>query len=51
LQKLDGRDVLVGTAFISALGMLKIEIDIKDKKITDFEKKSFMDMMKIIKKK
>lgn len=51
LQKLDGKDFLVGTVFVSMLGMLKINIDISDMKITFFEKKSLFDMVKIIKKK
>jgi len=51
LQNLDGKDFLVGTVFISALGLLKINIDISQKKITKFEKTSFFDMVKIVKKK
>jgi tRNA G10 N-methylase Trm11 len=51
LQKFDGKDFLIGTVFISALGMLKINIDLQNMKITDFEKKSFFNIMKIIKKK
>lgn len=50
LQKLNGKDFLVGTVFISGLGILKVNIDIAEKKIIDFEKKSFFDMMKIVKK-
>jgi len=51
LQSLDGKDFLVGTIFISTLGLLKINIDISEKKVTSFEKKSFFDMIKVIKKK
>ena len=51
LQKLDGRDFLVGTIFISALGMIKIHIDISERKIILFEKKSFFDMINVLKKK
>ena len=51
LQNLKGKDFLVGTIFISMLGLLKINIDISEKKITDFSKKSFMDMLKVIRKK
>lgn len=51
LQNLNGKDFLVGTVFISQLGLLKINIDISEKKITHFEKKSFFNMLKIIKKK
>ena len=51
LQKLQEKDFLVGTIFISALGMIKINISLPDKEIVKFEKKSFFDMLKIIKKK
>jgi len=51
LQNLGGKDFLVGTIFISTLGLLKININIFEKKITHFEKKSFFNMLKIIKKK
>ena len=51
LQKLKEKDFLVGTVFISALGMIKINISLPDKEIVKFEKKSFFDMLKIIKKK
>ena len=50
LQNSDGKDVLVGTVFISGLGMLKIRISLPETKIIEFEKKSFFDMMKIVKK-
>ncbi len=50
MQNSDGKDYLVGTVFISGLGLLKFTIDIHEKKVVDFEKKSFFDMMKIIKK-
>jgi len=51
LQNLDRKAFLVGTVFISGLGILKMNIDLSTKKITDFEKKSFFDMMKIMRKK
>ncbi|MAH03493.1 hypothetical protein CMI39_01760 [Candidatus Pacearchaeota archaeon] len=47
LQKLKGKEFLVGTVFITIMGLLKVNIDINIKKITDFEKKSFLDMMNI----
>jgi len=47
MQHLDGKDYLVGTVFLSMLGMLKVHYDIADKKLVLFEKKSFMDMLKI----
>jgi hypothetical protein len=50
LQNSDGKDFLIGTIFISGLGLLKCGIDIQEKKIIDFEKKNFFDMMKIVKK-
>ena len=50
LQSLDGKDFIIGTIFIPMLGMIKINLDIKEKKITEFEKKSFFDIMKIMKK-
>jgi len=51
LQNLDGKDFLICTVFISMLGILRVNIDISDKKITEFEKKSFFDIMKVTKKK
>lgn len=50
LQKIDKKNFLVGTIFISGLGMIKIKVDLEEKKIVEFEKKSFFDMMKIVKK-
>jgi hypothetical protein len=47
MQHLEGKDYLVGTVFLSMLGMLKVHYDIVDKKIVLFEKKSFMDMIKV----
>ena len=51
LQKVNGKDFLIGTAFISSLGLIKINIDLSENKITDFEKKSFFDIMNVFKKK
>ncbi len=50
LQNQEGKDHLIGTIFISGLGMLKCSIDLQEKKVVEFEKKSFFDMMKIVKK-
>jgi hypothetical protein len=50
LQRLKEKDYLVITVFLSNLALLKVNIDISEKKITSFEKKSFMDMFKIVKK-
>ena len=51
LQNLENKDLLTATVFVSGLGMLKVNIDPLSKKITDFDKKSFFDMMKIVRKK
>ncbi len=51
LQIKDGKDYLVGTIFLSGMGLLKVNIDISEMKITAFEKKSFFDMLKITGKK
>ena len=50
LQNKDGKNFLIGTIFISNLGLLKICVDLEENKIIDFEKKSFFDMLKIMKK-
>jgi len=50
LQKVNGKTSLVGTVFISMLGMLKVQIDIENMKIIQFEKKSFLEMVNISKK-
>ena len=50
LQSLNKKNFLVGTVFISGLGMIKIKIRVKDMKILEFEKKSFFDMVNILKK-
>jgi hypothetical protein len=49
LQSIGGKNMLVCTAFISMLGLLKVHIDLKKKKIILFEKKSFFDMLKRVK--
>ena len=51
LQNSEGKDLLTATVFVSGLGMIKVNIDPISKKILDFDKKSFFDMMKIIRKK
>lgn len=50
LQAKDKKNYLLGTIFISGLGIIKVKIDLDEKKIDEFEKKSFFDMMKIVKK-
>jgi hypothetical protein len=49
LQNVKEKDMLLGTVFISGLGILRADFDISEKKITNFEKKSFFDMLKIVK--
>lgn len=51
LQNKNGKDFLIGTVFISMMGMLKVIIDLDNMKITEFEKKSFLDIMKVSGKK
>ena len=50
LQNKEGKDFLIGTIFLSGLGLLKVDIDINSNQITEFEKKSLFDMMKIVRK-
>ena len=47
LQNFEEMDSLICTVFISMLGMLRVNIGLSDKKITQFEKKSFFDVVKI----
>ncbi len=51
LQKKNKKEMLIGTIFISNLGLVKMNIDLEKKQVTDFEKKSFFDMMNIFKRK
>jgi len=51
LQNVKGKDMFLGTIFVSGFGMVKVNIDLKDKRIVDFEKKSFFDMLNIMRKK
>ena len=50
LQKINAKTFLIGTVFVSMLGLLKVKIDIKNMKITQFEKKSFLEMVTVLKK-
>ena len=50
LQKNDGKIHLIGTVFISSLGMVRINISLPEKEITQFEKKSFFDIVNVFKK-
>lgn len=49
LQKKKEEVLLIGTVFISSLAILRVDIDIKEKRVVSFEKKSFFDMMRIVK--
>ncbi len=51
LQRTGGRNILSGTVYLSMFGLLKINMDLGNNEITDFEKKSFFDMINIFKKK
>ena len=50
LQHLKEKDYFIGTVFISSMGIISLHIDIEEKKIILFEKRSLLDMIKIIKK-
>jgi hypothetical protein len=51
LQRIEKKNMLMGTIFISGFGLLKANIDLKSNEIIDFERKSFFDMIKVYKKK
>lgn len=51
LQRNKDKHFLIGTVFISVMGLVRIDIDVSDMNIIFFEKKSFMDMVRIVKKK
>ncbi len=51
LQNFENKDYLAGTVFISGLGMIKIRLNIAEMKFEEFEKKSFMDIVNVFKKK
>lgn len=50
LQNIDGKDVLLGTIFLSGLGILKVNFEIAESKIVEFEKKSLFEMIKVVRK-
>jgi|TARA_Y100000310_G_C20478700_1_gene713661 hypothetical protein len=50
-QRLGDKDYLIGTVFISKMGILTIKIELPDLNVLEFEKKSFFDMINIFKKK
>lgn len=47
LQRKEGKHYLIGTVFISGLGMLKVWVDLEKKEVIEFEKHSFFDIMKV----
>ena len=49
LQRIDGKNFLIGTIFISGFGLVKVNIDVSEIKIVLFEKKSFFDMVRRVK--
>ncbi len=51
LQSLENKDILTATVFVSGLGMLKVNINPISKKIISFDKQSFFDILKIVRKK
>jgi hypothetical protein len=50
LQNFENKDMLFGTIMLSGLSLIKMTFDISEDKIKEFEKKSFFDMMKVVKK-
>ncbi|MFH1430891.1 MAG: hypothetical protein ABIG37_00275 [Nanoarchaeota archaeon] len=50
LQRANNKDKLIGTIFISAMGMISFEIELSSRKIISFQKKSFLDFFRILKK-
>ncbi|HNZ52464.1 MAG: hypothetical protein BWY36_00774 [Candidatus Diapherotrites archaeon ADurb.Bin253] len=50
IQAKEKKVYILGTIFISGLSLIKIKIDLDEKKIVDFEKMSFFDMIKVVKK-
>ncbi len=51
LQGKNGKEFLIATVFISGFGILKVNVDVREMKILSFEKKSFMDFLKVSGKK
>jgi hypothetical protein len=50
LQNKGKKDFLIGTVFLSGLGIIKVLVNLQDKSLDEFEKKSFFEMVKVIKK-
>jgi hypothetical protein len=49
LQRLKEKNYLLATVFISNMALLKVTIKLPENKITEFEKKSLFDMIRLIK--
>jgi hypothetical protein len=49
VQSKEGKAFFLGTVFISGFGMIKVNINLTDMEITDFEKSSFFDLLKKVK--
>jgi hypothetical protein len=49
LQNKDGDDFLLGTIFLSGLGLIRANLNLNKNTFTEFEKKSLFDMIKIVK--
>lgn len=50
LQRLDGKETLLCTVFITMMGIVRLNIDLQTKKAEGFEKKSFFDILQVVKK-
>ena len=51
VQNMGDKNMMVGTIFIQGLSMIKVQINLEKMRIIEFEKKSFFDIVNIIKKK
>ena len=47
IQNINGEDFLLGTIFISGLGLVRANIRISSMEIVEFEKKSFFDIVRV----
>lgn len=50
LQNYEKEDYLLATVFLSGFGILQANVKIQNKEITKFEKRGFLDFLKIVKK-
>ena len=51
LQMKDGKNFLIVTVFVPKLGLITATVDLEKMEIEEFEKKSFMDMINVFKRK